>query len=57
METIEHAYQAWLPERSEEVVIVDKLELDFVNMKLKKQKDWVFFDTFATIANHFEYNI
>uniref|UniRef100_A0A158Q918 VP13A protein n=1 Tax=Elaeophora elaphi TaxID=1147741 RepID=A0A158Q918_9BILA len=41
METIEHAYQTWLPDRSEETVIVDKLEFDFINMKLKKQKDWV----------------
>uniref|UniRef100_A0A915Q109 Vacuolar protein sorting-associated protein 13A n=1 Tax=Setaria digitata TaxID=48799 RepID=A0A915Q109_9BILA len=41
MEAIEHAYQAWLSDRSGEIVVVDKLELDFINMKLKKQKDKV----------------
>ncbi|VIO96842.1 Uncharacterized protein BM_BM5678 [Brugia malayi] len=40
MEIIEHAYQIWLPGRSEETVMVDKLEFDFMHMKLKKQKDW-----------------
>ncbi|VDM07504.1 unnamed protein product [Wuchereria bancrofti] len=40
MELIEHAYQTWLPDRSEETVMVDKLEFDFMHMKLKKQKDW-----------------
>ncbi|KAL3998071.1 N-terminal region of Chorein a TM vesicle-mediated sorter family protein [Acanthocheilonema viteae] len=41
MEKVEHAYQAWLPDHSEETVIVDKLEFDFNHMKLKKQKDWI----------------
>ncbi|VDP21601.1 unnamed protein product [Onchocerca flexuosa] len=41
METIEHAYQAWLPDHSEETVMVDKLEFDFMHMKLRKQKDWI----------------
>lgn len=45
MEAIEHAYQTWLSDRSEEIVVVDKLEFDFIHMKLKKQKDWVFFGT------------
>lgn len=51
METIEHAYQTWLQDRSEETVILDKLEFDFIHMKLKKQKDWVFFHTFAATDN------
>ncbi|KAM3721577.1 Intermembrane lipid transfer protein [Dirofilaria immitis] len=40
MEIIEHAYQSWLPDPSEETVIVDKLEFDFTHMKLRKYKNW-----------------
>lgn len=38
MEAIEQAYQSWLPNRSEKTVIVDKLEIDFARMKMKKRK-------------------
>ncbi|VDN44611.1 unnamed protein product [Gongylonema pulchrum] len=38
MEAIEQAYQAWLANQSEKTVMVDKLEIDFTNMKLKKKK-------------------
>ncbi|MCP9261143.1 Vacuolar protein sorting-associated protein 13A [Dirofilaria immitis] len=43
MEIIEHAYQSWLPDPSEETVIVDKLEFDFTHMKLRKYKNWRMF--------------
>lgn len=49
MEAIEHAYQAWLPDRSEQTVLVDKLEFDFRRMELTKQKDRVLFCTFVVI--------
>ncbi|VDN06934.1 unnamed protein product [Thelazia callipaeda] len=41
MKAIEVAYQTWIPNSSDEPVVVDDLEIDFTHMKVKKRKDQI----------------